>query len=121
MEPETLLAYLVIGGTATALVYIGSFIALKKIKDLKDARKKTDSDSDSSSEEESEALTAEEAYMFPIYGSGALLSLYLVFKFLNKEYVNYLVSSYFAMAETLAGTKLFSMIAKKCCVEKPNT
>lgn len=56
--------------------------------------------------------------MFPVYGSGALLSLYMIFKFINKDYVNYLVNSYFAIAETFAGAKLFSLITKNAIPKK---
>lgn len=112
MEFEILFAYVVIGTMASSLVYAGSFNALKKIKEKKDPnRPATDMDG-SSSEEESDALTTEDAYKFPIYASGALFSLYLVFKYINKDYVGYLINSYFAVAETFAAAKLFSLITK---------
>ena len=47
--------------------------------------------------------------MFPILGSATLFSLYLVFKFLDKQYINYLVTAYFsilgvgALVETALG------------------
>lgn len=35
-------------------------------------------------EDEAEKMTAKDAYMFPVYGSLVLFSLYLAFKFLDK-------------------------------------
>lgn len=35
--------------------------------------------------------------MFPVMGSITLFSLYLVFRFLNKEYVNYVLTAYFCI------------------------
>jgi len=43
----------------------------------------------------SEKMTTKDAYRFPLVGSAVLFSLYLVFKFLPKEYINYLVKAYF--------------------------
>ncbi|CAG8571174.1 4355_t:CDS:2, partial [Cetraspora pellucida] len=65
-------------------------------------------DADSSSEEESstESLSTEDAYLFPIFGSVVLFSLYLIFKLLDKEYVNYLVTAYFAFLGVVAVTNV---------------
>jgi minor histocompatibility antigen H13 len=49
-------------------------------------------------------MTAKDAYMFPVVGSCVLCGLYVLFKFLNKDYVNMLLKAYifclgvFAMA-----------------------
>jgi minor histocompatibility antigen H13 len=37
-------------------------------------------------------MTAKDAYMFPVMGSAVLFSLYLLFKFLDKELVNMLLT-----------------------------
>ncbi|KAJ1970981.1 hypothetical protein H4R35_005544, partial [Dimargaris xerosporica] len=68
--------------------------------------------SDDESEDESEVVSSEDAYMFPVYGSGVLFSLYLVFKYLNKEYVTYLVTAYFSIIGVPALTKLFAGTAR---------
>ena len=40
-------------------------------------------------------MTSEDAYMFPVFGSIVLFSLYLCFKFLSKDWVNFIMSAYF--------------------------
>ena len=50
--------------------------------------------------------------MFPVFGSIVLFSLYLVFKLLDKEYVNYLVTGYFAFLGVIALTSVGVHIVK---------
>lgn len=54
----------------------------------------------------SETMNTKDAYMFPVYGSGVLFGLYLLFKFFSKRYINYLLTAYFLFfgLTTLAGT-----------------
>ncbi|CAG8500360.1 819_t:CDS:10 [Paraglomus occultum] len=72
-------------------------------------------ESDSSSEEESatESLSTEDAYMFPLIGSGVLFGLYVIFQLFNKEYVNYLVTAYFGFLGVAATTTVGIYIVKK--------
>eukprot|EP01134_Creolimax_fragrantissima_P006020 CFRG6020T1 len=46
-------------------------------------------------EEKDETMTTNDAAMFPIVASFCLFGLYLVFRFLGKEYINYLLTGYF--------------------------
>ncbi len=39
-------------------------------------------------------MSTKDAYMFPLVGSCVLFGLYLLFKFLNKDYVNFLLTAY---------------------------
>lgn len=39
-------------------------------------------------------MTARDAYLFPVIGSAVLCSLYLLFKFLDKDHVNVLLTAY---------------------------
>ncbi|KAI9596049.1 signal peptide peptidase-domain-containing protein, partial [Syncephalis fuscata] len=71
-----------------------------------------DDSSDDEAEEETESLSTEDAYMFPLIGSVVLFSLYLVFRFLNREYVNYLVTGYFAIIGVAALTKTGALVIK---------
>lgn len=53
--------------------------------------------------------------MFPVIGSGVLFSFYLLFKFFSKDYINYLLTAYFALFGTvslggLLGTLLHSLL-----------
>uniref|UniRef100_A0A7S1KMI0 Uncharacterized protein n=1 Tax=Percolomonas cosmopolitus TaxID=63605 RepID=A0A7S1KMI0_9EUKA len=45
----------------------------------------------------SETLSQKDVFMFPVIGSVVLFSLYLCFKFLPKEWLNYLLQIYFAL------------------------
>jgi len=104
MEPGLLTAYLAMGAMAVVPIYFGSYASLKRLP-KPTQQKDPEHDYTSSDEEESEALSKEDAYWFPVIGSGVLFSLYLVFRFLNKEYVNYLVTAYFSMIGVAALTK----------------
>lgn len=44
---------------------------------------------------QTETLRQEDAYQFPLVGSASLLSLYLAFKFLDKDWVNFIIAFYF--------------------------
>ncbi|KAJ1516303.1 Minor histocompatibility antigen H13 [Coelomomyces lativittatus] len=44
-----------------------------------------------------ETFSSSDAYMFPVTGSIALFSLYLIFNYLDKEHVNLLLAVYFAI------------------------
>ncbi|KAJ2354356.1 hypothetical protein GGF43_003270 [Coemansia sp. RSA 2618] len=99
-------AYAAIGTMAVAPIYFGSYSSLDRLKSAHKKRRDHDefgefSDSEDE-DEESEAVTSEDAYMFPVYGSAALFSLYVVFKYLNTEWVNLLLSAYFALLGVLA-------------------
>ncbi len=47
---------------------------------------------------EGEAISKKDAMMFPLFGSIALLSLYIAYKFIGKEYMNILLTSYIMLA-----------------------
>lgn len=53
---------------------------------------------------ERETLRKEDAYQFPLVGSASLFSLYLAFKFLDKEMVNLLIGFYFGILGAFAVT-----------------
>ena len=69
--------------------------------------------------EEKEMLSAKDAYLFPFIGSGALFSLYIAFKYFDKDTVNLLLSLYFSVVGTftLSGT-LSPMMSKIVSGEK---
>ncbi|KAI9092369.1 peptidase A22B, signal peptide peptidase, partial [Phlyctochytrium arcticum] len=99
-------------------IYYGSYAGLKLPKqsesDTKKGGKKGDeSESESDSDEEPEFFRFEDAYWFPVFGSLALLSLYLVFKYLNKEYLNALFTAYFSILGIGATLKAFLAVSRK--------
>ncbi|KAJ1967996.1 hypothetical protein H4R34_006327, partial [Dimargaris verticillata] len=115
LDATTLLTYAALIGMAVTPIFFGSYNALQKLKSPKATKAPAPEFSDSSddeSEDESEVVSSEDAYMFPVYGSGVLFSLYLVFKYLNKEYVAYLVTAYFSIIGVPALTKLFAGTAR---------
>jgi len=111
MEPGLLIAYVALGIMAVVPIYYGSF---SSVKWPRRTTHKQSHDTESSSEDESssESLSTEDAYMFPVFGSIVLFSLYLVFKLLDKEYVNYLVTGYFAFLGVIALTNVGVHIVK---------
>jgi minor histocompatibility antigen H13 len=64
------------------LVYLGCVFSAK----LFDVKK----------EREVEVMQQKDAWMFPVFGSGVLFGLFLVFRYLNKDYVNILFHYYFS-------------------------
>lgn len=58
-------------------------------------------------EDESEFFKLEDAYWFPVIGSATLLGLYVLFKYIDKDYVNYLLTAYFGL---LGVGALFKMV-----------
>lgn len=89
---------------ASASVYAGSYASLnvcaadctfvQVLDTLLTAITQTpreDNDPDGEDDSPIETLTATDAYMFPILGSGALVGLYFVFKFLSKEWINWFI------------------------------
>lgn len=83
--------------SATAIIYIGATLSLK----LKHHR-------EASGEKNEEVMKAEDAYMFPLLGSGVLFGLYLLFKIFDKDLVNLLLTAYFALIGTYSLTEAFS-------------
>ncbi|KAI8587491.1 signal peptide peptidase-domain-containing protein [Geranomyces variabilis] len=99
MEPGLLVAYIALGVLAVVPIYFGSTSSLKypKLQKAKKSSKASDTDDSADEAEEPEFFRFEDAYLFPVFGSAALLSLYLVFKYLNKEYINALFTAYFSI------------------------
>jgi hypothetical protein len=47
-------------------------------------------------------VSSDDAWMFPIGGSVMLVGLYVLFKYLNKDYLNYLFTAYFGIIGVFA-------------------
>jgi minor histocompatibility antigen H13 len=107
MDQMMLLAYLALGLMAVVPIHLGARASLKSLPKPPSLLKPSDPDyeSDEENQDQSEALSMEDAYMFPVIGSGVLFSLYMVFRFLNKEWVNYLLTAYFAIIGVMALAK----------------
>lgn len=98
MEPGLLVAYVALGIMAVVPIHFGSFSALKHLPRRKPRLSASHPDYSSSEDEApTETLSKEDAYWFPIMGSAVLFGLYMVFKLFNKDYINYLLTAYFAV------------------------
>uniref|UniRef100_A0A6B2L7X3 Uncharacterized protein n=1 Tax=Arcella intermedia TaxID=1963864 RepID=A0A6B2L7X3_9EUKA len=93
MTPSLFFAYSAIVTMAVVPIYIGSQLSLRR-KDTDDKKNE-------------ETLSKKDAYMYPVYGSGVLFGLYVLFRLFSKEYINLLLTAYFlffgffALVETL--------------------
>lgn len=62
--------------------------------------------------EGSERLYQSDAYWFPVIGSCVLFGFYLLFTYFSKEYINYLLTAYFAAFGAYSLGKLFVRVGK---------
>jgi minor histocompatibility antigen H13 len=106
MEINLIVAYTALCIMAVLPIYYGSFATIKWPKKHKTRPPSATPESNSSSEEESatESLSTNDAVLFPLIGSGVLFGLYVIFQLFSKEYINYLVSIYFAFFGVAATT-----------------
>ncbi|SPO25523.1 related to Minor histocompatibility antigen H13 [Ustilago trichophora] len=127
-DRDLFIAYGVLMAGAVAPIYFGSFSSLKTPKTTRDilkaAKKKrksgddshdSDSETDSDSDDDDDVLdrvTSSDAMWFPIMGSAVLFGLFLIFKYLNKKYVNLLLSFYFGFVGCLALSQALVSISR---------
>ncbi|KAJ3129023.1 hypothetical protein HK098_002875 [Nowakowskiella sp. JEL0407] len=98
MDPLLLYAYIALLIMAVIPIICGSMGSIKYKKKTKSSKKvDTSSEDEDSDRDETEFFKLEEAQMFPIYGSITLFSLYLMFKYFDKELINYLMTAYFGL------------------------
>lgn len=94
-----LITYTAIVSMALFPIYIGSYLSLKRRHDETTAA--------------DERMTKQDAYMFPIIGSGVLVGLYVLFRFFSKEYVNMLLTAYFLFFGFFSLVETFSPVVKR--------
>jgi len=94
LNSDLLLAYVGILTTATISIYAGSHASLPKPKDR---AKRLDDGEDEDEDDSSTRLTAADAWLFPLLGSVLLVGLFLVIKYLGKEWINWIMSLYFGL------------------------
>eukprot|EP00559_Dactyliosolen_fragilissimus_P007558 CAMPEP_0184855460 /NCGR_PEP_ID=MMETSP0580-20130426/706_1 /TAXON_ID=1118495 /ORGANISM="Dactyliosolen fragilissimus" /LENGTH=400 /DNA_ID=CAMNT_0027349975 /DNA_START=57 /DNA_END=1259 /DNA_ORIENTATION=- len=84
----------------TAILYSGCHYSLMLRKEQALSRGEKDPNASAEDDDKvymSETLRKEDAMKFPIFGSMSLFSLYLAFKFFDKETVNLIISAYFGL------------------------
>ncbi|SNX84461.1 related to Minor histocompatibility antigen H13 [Melanopsichium pennsylvanicum] len=128
-DRDLFIAYGVLMAGAVAPIYFGSFSSLKTPKTTRDiliaAKKKrklghdssdsgsdTESDSDLDNDDVLDRVTSSDAMWFPIMGSIVLFGLFLIFKYLNKTYVNLLLGFYFGFVGCLALSQALGSISR---------
>lgn len=110
--------YVIIGVLALLPIYFGSFASLKvrtlihsvnlhqhPVSAPLKPKKVYSPDEDTSSDEDEptvDMVSSDDAWMFPIGGSVMLVGLYVLFKYLNKDYLNYLFTAYFGVIGVFA-------------------
>ena len=62
--------------------------------------------------EEIEAMKQKDAWMFPVTGSAILFGLFIIFKYLNKDYINILFHCYFTI---IGAYSISALINEKIC------
>jgi len=75
---------------------------------FKKEKEKTEEDEEESEEEDIERFSLDDAKQFPFVGSAALLSLFLVYKYCDKKYLNLLINIYFSIIGVGSLTQMFS-------------
>ncbi|WFD25594.1 hypothetical protein MNAN1_000557 [Malassezia nana] len=86
--------------SASSIVYIGSFASLRTPESTKKLRKEQGLPIDED-EDDAQGLNSSDAWLLPVFGSIVLLSLYLAFKYLDRETILLLIQTYFAVAGVL--------------------
>ncbi|ORX57685.1 hypothetical protein BCR36DRAFT_344161 [Piromyces finnis] len=113
-DPEFTILITYVGLIVLAIIpiYVGSLKSIKQPKVKKNENESTkEEDSEESEEEEEEEIerfSFDDAKQFPIVGSIALLTLFLVYKFFDKKYLNILITIYFSIIGVGSLTQMFS-------------
>lgn len=115
-DRDLFLAYGALMSGAIVPIYHGSFASLRTPlatkKALKKQRKSGEEEEDDESITVPETLTAEDAYWLPVIGSVVLFSMFLVFKYLDKLWVDRVLGFYFGFVGTFAVTKVLLLTAR---------
>ncbi|KXS21850.1 hypothetical protein M427DRAFT_93157 [Gonapodya prolifera JEL478] len=94
LESTIFVAYGALLVMAILPIFVGSRASVKFPKKTGKGKKKGGVDED---DDGSEFFRLEDAYWFPIIGSATLLGLYLLFTYLDKDYINFLLTGYFGL------------------------
>lgn len=94
-------------------IYHGAYASLRTPQStllaLKKQRESHDEEDDDEDEEDisiPETLTSEDAYWLPVIGSVVLFSMFLVFKYLDKVWVDRVLGFYFGVVGTFAVSRV---------------
>lgn len=93
MDTGMLIAYVALLVLALLPIFLGAW---DSIHDQLNPSHSVDEDGEKVAPQR-ESLSTSDAKMFPVFGSIALFSLYLIFKFFEEQYINYLLGAYFGL------------------------
>jgi len=65
-------------------------------------------------------MTNKDAYMFPVYGSAVLFGIYILYKYIPKEYVNLIFTIHFTIMGVFCLAELICFPLSKVCPDKWN-
>ncbi|KAJ3139424.1 hypothetical protein HK100_011565 [Physocladia obscura] len=92
---DVLIAYAALGIMATVSIYTGSYAGLKNDRVVRDPY---DSELDNKDDEdESEFFSFNDAKWYPIIGSVTLFSLYIILKYVSKDWINLFLTANFGI------------------------
>ncbi|PBK74406.1 hypothetical protein ARMSODRAFT_952043 [Armillaria solidipes] len=78
---------------ASTSIYLGSFGSLPNTK-----RNEAKEDEEEDEDMDVERVSSEDAWLFPLIGSGTLFGLYMIIQYFGKEWINWLLGIYFSIA-----------------------
>ncbi|KAK0241654.1 signal peptide peptidase-domain-containing protein [Armillaria nabsnona] len=78
---------------ASTSIYLGSFGSLPNTK-----RNEAEEGEEEDEDTDVERVSSEDAWLFPLIGSGTLFGLYMVIQYFGKEWINWLLGIYFSIA-----------------------
>ncbi|KAF8581601.1 hypothetical protein K439DRAFT_1636025 [Ramaria rubella] len=93
---DIFLAYAGLLSLATVVIYAGAWGSLPP-PPKNAASRSANQDEEDDEEDLDERLSSSDAYIFPVLASGALLGMYLIFKYLGAEWINWILGWYFAI------------------------
>jgi minor histocompatibility antigen H13 len=112
LSTELATAYTAILLMAVTPIYIGSRLSLQQQVRVNDK-------GEVEYDDKTETMSSDDAWKFPFIGSGVLFGLYILFKVFSKEYVNMILTAYFALfgvfsiAETIKPILMLSRVKPK--------
>lgn len=117
--PPIYTTYAIMISLAVAIVSVSSFATIHKPITADPADKMSPLyhplDDAKTGGAQSERLEAREAYLMPVLGGTALVSIYLAFKYFSADNIQAIFSVYFALVSTASATGVFSLSLQSIC------
>ncbi|KAI0043652.1 hypothetical protein FA95DRAFT_366195 [Auriscalpium vulgare] len=114
LDIEHLVPYVSLITLATASVYAGAQGTLSSAKPSGSAQKAAGKANEDKDDDEPvlERLTSADAWLFPVLGSFTLLGLFLVIKYVGKEWINFLLAWYFSLGGLVSVSRSLVRVAR---------